>query len=254
MTYLGRALSSVIFSRISGVASLPSSSRVVSVCRRQAIFRQLRNSSVALNCRKTGVGINMADSESKELPNTAGSVEGERTGEEEAKLSNKLAEEKEGGEREKDTPGNTESQWEVIEVAKEEGVSGLATSEVETDDNKEKDVEVVSELSGGSTEGKGNEEPPKADTEVTTSTEPATGGDSGSCHDDELSKEDNTPPPEEDGHDGQPVGTIDDTSQAKSVPQQVGTNPPRQGGFGSFFTSQVASMRRWFSQEPKRGK
>ena len=64
-----------------------------------------------------------------------------------------------------------------------------------------------------------------------------------------LARDDKTPPPEEeeDGNSSTDRAAAQQKPTLKHHPTEI------QGGFGGFLSSQMTSMKRWFSQEPKRG-
>ena len=230
MIRLAKALRSL---RVSSAALL--SKRAVVFSSREPIAQQLRKplatGGVVLFSRKLGVVNNMDDSERKGAPEQPAGSEGERSGEEEVGPSRKNDEEKQKS-------GLASTSLEEKEE-KEEGVPDEATSvTVSNEDNKMDGVEMAAEPSRETDGTIIGEDKSKTDAKMTTATD-KTGN-----------EVDKTPPPEEDD---ESTMITEDTSQMKDDKRQAGTHPQKQGGFGSFLTSPVASMRRWFSQEPKRG-
>ena len=243
MIRLGRALQSLLFARVSVAALLSRRADIFSS--RQAIVQQLRKSlaigGVALCGGKSGVTVNnMTDSESKQPP--VGSEE-ERPAEASARVdpSTKLDEEKHESGLASASPGEKEEE-------KEEGVPNEATtSGTDSNDSKMDGVEMAVERARESDGTTIDEDKLKTDAKMTTVTLTK---DETNCSDKTGSGVDKTPPPEEVD---ESTVTKEDTAQTKDDKHQAGTHPPKQRGLGSFFTSQVASMKRWFSQEPKRG-
>ena len=229
MIRLGRALQSLLFARVSGAALLPK--RAVIFSSREATAQQLRKplatGGVVLCGRK--LVNNMDDSGSKGAPELPAGSEGDRASEDGVGPSKKI-------------DGLASTSPEGKEEEKKEGVANEATSGTDSNEDSKMDgVEMAAEPSRETDGTIVGEDTSKTGIKMTTAT---------SAKDKTVNEVDKTPPPEEVD---ESTATREDTSQMKDDKHQAGTHPQKQGGFGSFFTSQVASMRRWFSQEPKRG-